>query len=233
MIINSVFSDLPPHRCISLALLIEVLKPSRDFGEQVNKAIYFRGTKEKSPKLKGTGEQRQFWGTGNIENQDFNFWEQGKIRFFSWEQVPPPSLGRPPLCARQLRIRNVVSASLFSMWRHNVAKPSEPPHNSRGIRPAWSDFSVCAQCVAKDQRFLHEDSEDSDQPGRKPRLIWVFTGRTVTLLICHVAVDLCRGSIFRGPFWKKKKKKKSDLLCGIVRLSVRPASVNNSCARHS
>ena len=120
----------------------------------------------------------------------------------------PPSLGGPPLYARQLRIRNVVSASLFSMLRHNVAKPSEPPHNSRGIRPAWSDFSVCAQCVAKDQRFLHADSEDSDQPGRKPRLI--FAGRTVTLLICHVAVDLCCGSIFKRPFWKKKQKKKQQ-----------------------
>ena len=33
----------------------------------------------KSLKLKGTGEQRQFWGTGNIENQDFDFGEQGKM----------------------------------------------------------------------------------------------------------------------------------------------------------
>ena len=31
----------------------------------------------KSLKQKGTGEQRQFWGTGNIENQDFDFGEQG------------------------------------------------------------------------------------------------------------------------------------------------------------
>ena len=27
----------------------------------------------KSIKLKGLGEQRQFWGKGNIENQDFDF----------------------------------------------------------------------------------------------------------------------------------------------------------------
>ena len=56
------------------------------FGEQGNKAIYFRGTRNKSLKLKGTGEQRQFWGTGNIENQDFDFGEQGKMQIFSGEQ---------------------------------------------------------------------------------------------------------------------------------------------------
>ena len=36
-------------------------------GEQGNKSL----------ELKGTGEQRQFRGTGNIENQDFGFGEQG------------------------------------------------------------------------------------------------------------------------------------------------------------
>ena len=50
----------------------------------------------KSLKVKGTGEQKQFWGTGNIENQDFDFWEQGKMPFFPGEQVnrypvPPPT----------------------------------------------------------------------------------------------------------------------------------------------
>ena len=38
-----------------------------------------------------------------------------------------------------------------------------------------------AQLVAKDPRFLHADSEDSDQTGRMPRLI--FAGRTVILLV--------------------------------------------------
>ena len=51
---------------------------------------------------------------------------------------------------------------------------------SLGIRPVWSEFSLCAQWVAKDPSFLHEDSEDADQTGRMPRMIWVFGGRT-----CH------------------------------------------------
>ena len=51
---------------------------------------------------------------------------------------------------------------------------------SLGIRPVWSESSLCAQWVAKDPSFLHVDSKDSDQTGRMPRLIWVFAGRT-----CH------------------------------------------------
>ena len=54
---------------------------------------------------------------------------------------------------------------------------------SLGIRPAWSESSLCAQWVAKDPSFLHADSVDSDQTGRMPRLIWVCAGRTVILLV--------------------------------------------------
>ena len=50
-----------------------------------------------------------------------------------------------------------------------------------GIRPVWSESSLYDKCVAaKDPSFLHADSEDSDQTGRMPNLIWVFAGRT-----CH------------------------------------------------
>ena len=41
-------------------------------GEQGNKSL----------KLKKTGKQRQFGGTENIENQDFDFGNKGKCRFF-------------------------------------------------------------------------------------------------------------------------------------------------------
>ena len=60
---------------------------------------------------------------------------------------------------------------------------------SLGIRPVWSETSLCAQWVAKDPSFLHAHSEDSDQSGRMPRLIWIFAGRTLILLVlsCHVS----------------------------------------------
>ena len=54
---------------------------------------------------------------------------------------------------------------------------------SLGIRPVWSESSLCAQWVANGPSFLHADSENSDQTGRMPRLIWVFAGRTLTLLV--------------------------------------------------
>ena len=64
---------------------------------------------------------------------------------------------------------------------------------SLGIRPVWSESSLCASWVAKDPGFLHADSEDSGQNGRMPRLIRVFAGRTLTLLVLS-----CRGSSVVG-----------------------------------
>ena len=37
--------------------------------------------------------------------------------------------------------------------------PSEDS-NQLGIRPVWSESSLCAQWVGKDLNFLHADSED-------------------------------------------------------------------------
>ena len=54
---------------------------------------------------------------------------------------------------------------------------------SLGILPVWSESSQCAQLVAEDPVFLHADSEDSDQTGQMPKLIWVFAGCTVILLV--------------------------------------------------
>ena len=69
---------------------------------------------------------------------------------------------------------------------------------SLGIRQVWPESSLCAQWVAKDSSFLHADSEDSDQTGRMPRLIWVFAGRTVTLLVLS-----CCGSYIRVRTWQQ------------------------------
>ena len=66
---------------------------------------------------------------------------------------------------------------------NNVAMRPAKTQISLGIRPVWSESSLCAQWVAKDPSFLHANSEDSDQTGRMPRLIWVFAGRTVTLFV--------------------------------------------------
>ena len=55
-----------------------------------------------------------------------------------------------------------------------MTKPSMWLCAQRRLRSAW---------VAKDPRFLHADSEYSDQTGRMPRLICFFAGRALSLLV--------------------------------------------------
>ena len=74
------------------------------------------------------------------------------------------------------------AAALKWQNQQNDCAPSED-WDQLGIRPIWSESSLCAQMVAKDPSFLHADSEDSDQTGRMPRMIGVFAGRTVILLV--------------------------------------------------
>ena len=89
-------------------------------------------------------------------------------------------------------VAHVQNDTLFEPRHDKTNKMSVHPAKTQislGIRPVWSESSLCAQWVAKDPRFIHADSEDSDQTGRMPRLIWVFAERTATLLVLS-----CRGS---------------------------------------
>ena len=89
--------------------------------------------------------------------------------------------------------------SLWAIYGLLLKVINEPRHdktNKISVRPAktqiWaSESSLCAQWVAKDPRFLHADSEDSNQTGRMPMLIWVFAGRTCHFVVCHVVANLC------------------------------------------
>ena len=81
---------------------------------------------------------------------------------------------------------------LFEPQHDKTNKVSVRPAKNQislGIRIVWPESSMCAHWVAKDPTFLQADSEDSDQTGRMPRLVWVFAGRTLILL-----VSSCRGS---------------------------------------
>ena len=67
---------------------------------------------------------------------------------------------------------------------------------SLGIRPVWSESSLSAwrNLGSLATHWVH--SEDSDQTGRIPRLIWVFAGHTLILLVLS-----CRGSFkFRNKY---------------------------------
>ena len=66
---------------------------------------------------------------------------------------------------------------------------------SLGICPVWSESSLCTEWVAKDPRFLQ----------RMPRLIWIFGGRTLILLVLT-----CRGSHIDP---KQKPESKYSVCC--------------------
>ena len=54
---------------------------------------------------------------------------------------------------------------------------------SLGIRPVWSESSLSAWRDLGSLAIHWAHSEDSDQTGLMPRLIWVHTGRTIILLV--------------------------------------------------
>ena len=62
----------------------------------------------------------------------------------------------------------------------------------QGNRPGWSESSLSAWRNLGSLATHYVHSEDSDQTGQMPRLIWFFDGRTVTLLVLS-----CRGSYFK------------------------------------
>ena len=77
----------------------------------------------------------------------------------------------------------MVSISFFSFNkmistcepRHDKTNTNESARSEDSDQPEHSPSLIrvfsCSQWVAKDPRFLHADSEDSDQTGRMPRLI--------------------------------------------------------------
>ena len=54
---------------------------------------------------------------------------------------------------------------------------------SLGIRPVWSQSSLSTWRKLRSLATHWAHSEDSDQAGWMPRLIWVFAGRTLILLV--------------------------------------------------
>ena len=80
---------------------------------------------------------------------------------------------------------------------------------SLGIRPVWSESSLSKGRKLGPLATHWAHSKDSDQTGRMPRLIWVFTGRTATLLVLS-----CRGSftvyLFQANFYTVNFELKGD-----------------------
>ena len=86
------------------------------------------------------------------------------------------------------------NACAYNHMSHDMTKQTKWVCAQRRFRSAWafaqsdqSSLSTWRKLGSLATHWAH--SEVSDQTGRMPRLIWVFAGRTVTLLILS-----CRGS---------------------------------------
>ena len=100
-----------------------------------------------------------------------------------------------------------VADHISDIWATSWQNQQNGMCAQRWLRSAWSESSLCAQWVAKDPNFLHADSEDSDQTGRMPRLVRVFTGRT-----CHFVGFVMRRLIS----FNKKKENVSKLIHDVL-----------------
>ena len=69
---------------------------------------------------------------------------------------------------------------------------------SLGIRPVWSESLLSAWRKRGSLATHWAQSEDSDQTGRMPRLIWVFAGRTVFCWFCHEVAHFLTWKDFRS-----------------------------------
>ena len=101
---------------------------------------------------------------------------------------------------------SVKVATEFEPRHDKTNKVSMRPAKTQinlGVRPVWSESSLSAWRKSGSLATHLTQSEDSDQTGRMPRLIWVFAGRTVTLLVLT-----CRDSFneFSNLTYVKPKK---------------------------
>ena len=100
---------------------------------------------------------------------------------------------------------NILFAEKSSLICHKPKNKYELPHDktnkmsvrpaktqiSLGIRPVWSESSLSAWRNLGSLATHWAHSEDSDQNGQMPRLIWVFAGCTLILLVLSCRVSDC------------------------------------------
>ena len=115
-----------------------------------------------------------------------------------------------------------LMTSFSDKMRHLMKKATKwsvypaKTQTSLGIRPVWSEFllSTWRGFGSLATHWVH--SEDSDQTGRMPRLIWVFAGRTVILSLLswggsntdhlHCFVDISRFNWYKSRSTTKPTK---------------------------
>ena len=82
---------------------------------------------------------------------------------------------------------------------NNMAVRPVKTQISLGICPVWSESSLSAWRKLGSLATHWAHSEDSDQTGQMPRLIWVFTGCTLILLVLSCHGSIIHLKIIEGP----------------------------------
>ena len=102
----------------------------------------------------------------------------------------PRSVCRPTVKMKNVGTRKICHlSSRFYHVSRIVTKPTKwyvypaKTQISLGIHPVWSESSLSAWRKLGSLATHWTYSKDSDQTGQMPRLIWVFAGRTVILLV--------------------------------------------------
>ena len=74
----------------------------------------------------------------------------------------------------------VLSSRILYYMSRLMTKPTRTAKTqiSLGVRPVWSVSSLSAWRTLGSLATHWVDSEDSDQTGRMPKLVWIFAGRT-------------------------------------------------------
>ena len=100
-------------------------------------------------------------------------------------------------------VRLLIKGMFLKQTSRDMTKPTKWPCAQRRLRPAWasaqsdqSSLSAWRQLGSFATHWAHR--EDSDQTGWMPRLIWVFDGRTLILLVlsCRSSDYSCAVCIF-------------------------------------
>ena len=93
------------------------------------------------------------------------------------------------------KTRHYGYVSILLTASYHASTSNEPPRDktnnvavgpaqiSLGSRPVWSEYSLSAWRKLGSLATHWAHSNDSDQTGRMPRLIWVFAGHSLTLLV--------------------------------------------------
>ena len=139
-----------------------------------------------------------------------------------------------------VQLRNLIIRKLKLKYepRHDKTnKMAVRPAKTRislGIRPVWSESSLSAQRKLGYLATHWAPSEDSDQTGRMPRLIWVFAGRTLSLLVLSwagsiISVFFIKGQTFPAQYSSKCFKTMVFPLCLECPFSVVSRTYSHIC----